>query len=217
MSWQSSTRLLLVRHGETVANREMRYIGDRDDLLTERGRRQAEQLAEALRSLPVTTVYSSPRRRTHDTAQPIAAAHALPVMIADELRENSFGNWEGLSRDEVLSYSPEYAASLHAWEANPTLGPPGGESIASMTTRVDTFAAMACDRHPGQTIILVSHVGPIKALIALTLGVAPVVAQHMFLDPATISVVDWAGEQRVLRLFNSHAHLGWTQARWMEL
>jgi len=75
---------------------------------------------------------------------------------------------------------------------------------------------MLCDQHPDQTVVLVSHVGPIKALIAVTLGVTPSVVQRMFLDPATISVIDWTGSQRMLRLFNSHAHLGWNAARWME-
>ena len=217
MSPQRGTRLLLVRHGETVANREMRYIGDRDDLLTEHGRHQAEQLATALSSLPISAVFSSPRRRATDTAEPIAAVLKLPVTLADELRESSFGEWEGLSRAQVLQHSPESSAYLHAWEADSTQAPPGGESITSMTTRVGTFVTMLSERYPAETIVLVSHVGPIKALIALTLSVAPAVAQGMFLDPATISVVDWAGERRVLRLFNSHAHLGWTQARWMVL
>ncbi len=217
MSAQRGTRLLLVRHGETAANREMRYIGDRDDRLTAHGRHQAEQLATALSSLPISAIFSSPRRRACDTAEPIAVVHKLPVTLTDELRESSFGDWEGRSRAEVLQHSAESSAHLYAWEADPTLAPPGGESIASMTTRAAAWATMVCSRHPGQTIVLVSHVGPIKALIALTLGLAPAVAQRMFLDPATISVVDWAGERRVLRLFNSHVHLGWTQARWMEL
>jgi probable phosphoglycerate mutase len=132
------------------------------------------------------------------------------------LRENAFGAWEGLSRAEVLAHSDEYAALLRSWEADATIAPPGGESIAAMTERVAAFAAELCSRSPDQTVLLVSHVGPIKALIAVTLGVAPGVGQRTFLDPATISVVDWAGDQRVLRLFNSHAHLGWTAARWME-
>jgi probable phosphoglycerate mutase len=84
-----------------------------------------------------------------------------------------------------------------------------------MTERVATFALRLCVQHRGQSVVLVSHVGPVKALIAATLGAAPGAVQRMFLDPATISVVDWADERRVLRLFNSHAHLGWANARWM--
>lgn len=210
------TRLILVRHGETAANRELRYIGSRDDALTERGQEQAQLLAAALTTLPISAIYVSPRQRTVATAQPIADALQLSMTLSDELRENAFGAWEGLSRAEVLAHSTEYAALLHAWEADATSAPPQGESIAAMTERVAAFVAELCVQHPDQTLLLVSHVGPIKALIARTLGVAPGVGQRTFLDPATISVVDWAGEQRVLRLFNSHAHLGWTAARWME-
>jgi broad specificity phosphatase PhoE len=216
MTSQARTRFFLVRHGETAANREMRYIGSRDDELNERGQQQSQQLAAALATLPIAAIYASPRRRTQNTAQPLADRLSLPIVTADELRENAFGDWEGMSRAEVLAHSPEYAAQLQAWEADSAIAPPGGESIAAMTQRVETFAAALCEQHPNQAIVLVSHVGPIKALIAVTLGAASGSVQRMFLDPATISVIDWSGKQRVLRLFNSHAHLGWTAARWME-
>lgn len=216
MSTKPYTRLILVRHGETAANREMRYIGNRDDVLNERGVEQAQQVAAALATLPIAAIYASPRLRTQATAQPLAHRLDLPVITADKLRESNFGVWEGMSRDEVLAHSPEYAAQLQAWEADFSLAPPGGESIAMMAERVKAFAMALCDQHPNQWIVLVSHVGPIKALITITLGVAPGIVQRMFLDPATISVIDWSAERRVLRLFNSHAHLGWTAARWME-
>lgn len=216
MSNKQRTRFILVRHGETAANREMRYIGSRDDELTERGQQQAQQVVEALAALPIAAIYASPRSRTQATAQPLAAQLSLPIITADELRENAFGSWEGMNRAEVLSHSPEYAAQLQAWEIDPSIAPPGGESIAAMVQRVETFVQSLCEQHPNQSIVLVSHVGPIKALIAVTLGVAPGSVQRMFLDPATISVIDWSGAQRLLRLFNSHAHLGWTSARWME-
>lgn len=211
-----ATRLILVRHGETAANRELRYIGSRDDELTDLGHQQALQLADALAILPIAAIYASPRRRARTTAQPLADKLGLSVSVTDDLRENAFGSWEGMSRAEVLAHSPAYAEQLRAWEADATLAPPGGESIAAMTERVAAFATQICTKFPQQTVVLVSHVGPIKGLIAATLGVPPGVAQRTFLDPATISVVDWAGDRRVLRLFNSHAHLGWDAARWMQ-
>jgi broad specificity phosphatase PhoE len=212
---QLVTRFFLVRHGETAANRDLRYIGSRDDVLTEQGQRQAQLLAEALSPLPIHAIYTSPRRRARDTAQPLADQLGLPVLVADELRENAFGAWEGMSRAEVLAHSPAYAELLQVWEADPSIEPPGGESITAMSARVSAFAKQLTMDHPGQSIVLVSHVGPIKALVAATLKESSAIVQRMFLDQATISVVDWAGEQRVLRLFNSHAHLGWTAARWM--
>jgi ribonuclease H / adenosylcobalamin/alpha-ribazole phosphatase len=210
-----ATRFILIRHAETAANRELRYIGSRDDVLTEHGQQQAQLLAAALVALPLRAVYSSPRRRAYDTAQPIAERLGLPVETAEDLRENSFGAWEGMSRAEVLAHSSEYAAHLAAWEADTAIAPPDGESMADMSTRVTDFALGCLAKHAGQTIVVVSHVGPVKALIATTLGTSLAVMRRMFLDSATVSVVDWSDGQRILRLFNSHAHLGWTSARWM--
>ncbi len=209
------TRLILVRHGETAANREFRYIGTRDDALTEQGQSQAAAVAEALRQLPITAIYSSPRQRTQATAAPIAAALGLPVTITEALVEGSFGRWEGLSRAEVLALSSAEAALLHAWEADATVAPPGGEALSSVQRRVAALADALAQEQPGATCVLVSHVGPIKGLVAAALGADPAVARALFLDPATISVVDW-GPRRLLRLFNSHAHLGWLAARWLD-
>jgi len=210
------TRLVLIRHGETAANRALRYIGARDDALTDTGRAQAQQLAEALAVLPVAAVYTSPRSRARDTARPIAQRFGFDAVVADELRETAYGEWEGLSRSEVLERSSAWQRLLPAWEADATIAPPGGESIADMTERVVAYAEQLAARHAQQTIVIVSHVGPVKALIMATLGVGPEVARNTWLDQATISVVDWHVRRRSLRLFNSHAHLGWANALWMK-
>jgi ribonuclease H / adenosylcobalamin/alpha-ribazole phosphatase len=210
-----TTRLLLVRHGETPANREFRYIGTRDDELSEQGHAQAEALAEALSIVPMAAVYSSPRRRTSATAEPIAARHQLAVQFLPELGESSFGRWEGLSRAEVLARSVEDEQLLRAWEANPEIAPPGGESFAAVRERVMGLVERLVQAHPDQTIVLVSHVGPIKVLFCAAMGAPLTSLFQMFLDPATISVVDWRQPRPTVRLFNSHAHLGWEKARWM--
>jgi ribonuclease H / adenosylcobalamin/alpha-ribazole phosphatase len=215
MSTAPTTRLLLVRHGETLANREFRYIGMRDDELSEQGRMQADALAEALAILPVAVVYSSPRRRAYDTAAPIAARHHLDVQLLPELMENSFGDWEGMSRAEVLARSPEDEQLLRAWEANPEIAPPGGESFAAVRKRVVGVVERLAQVHPDQTVVLVSHVGPIKALLSVALGAPLTSLFQIFLDPATISVVDWRQPRPIVRLLNSHTHLGWERARWM--
>jgi broad specificity phosphatase PhoE len=210
------TRFILVRHGETKANREMRYIGSRDDALTEKGQEQAHFLAEALSSFAITAVYSSPSHRAWHTAQPIAAAHRVEVQVNEALRESDFGQWEGLSRSEVLAKSVQDAAHLHAWEQDTSIAPPGGESLEAMHRRVQAFAAHLRQLPYDQVIVLVSHVGPIKAMLCAALGVPVATSFRIFLDPATISVVDWHDARSVVRLMNSHAHLGWTQARWMQ-
>ncbi|HYU76583.1 MAG TPA: histidine phosphatase family protein [Ktedonobacteraceae bacterium] len=209
------TRLVLVRHGETIANREFRYIGASDDALTEHGQGQAVQLAGALSVLPVAAVYSSPRLRAYQTALPIASRHGLTVQVLDDLREADFGAWEGLSRSEVVARSTQDAEQLLAWERDTALAPPGGESLEAMHLRVSAVVEKLVQAHPDQTVVLVSHVGPIKAILCAALGAPVSTAFRIFLDPATISVVDWRQPHPVVRLLNSHSHLGWQQARWM--
>ena len=211
-----TTRLFIARHGETLANREYRFIGSRDDPLSEHGQVQAAQLAEALATFPIATIYSSPMLRAWQTALPVAERHSLSVQQFDALREGSFGIWEGMNRAEVLAHSPEYAQLFYEWERDANLAPPGGESLIAMQQRVCSGIEQLALAHPDQSIVLVSHVGPIKALICTALGVPISTSARIFLDPATISVVDWRDRTHaVVRLVNSHAHLGWQQARWM--
>ena len=205
-------RLFLIRHGETISNREMRYLGSRDEPLADSGLRQAELLGEAMAPLPVHAVYASPLRRAADTAGRIAAARDVDVRLEPRLREQCFGDWEGLTRGEILA--GDAREQLLRWEADLGLGPPGGESLTSVQERVLDLVGDLARAHAGDWIALVSHVGPIKALLCAALGVPLAAARRMFLDPATLSVVDWS-ERPVVRLFNAHAHLGWQSARWM--
>jgi broad specificity phosphatase PhoE len=211
----STTRLIVVRHGETLANREFRYIGRVDHPLSELGQIQAERLAEALSVLPLAAVYSSPLQRAYHTAEPIAAQHNLPVQVLDALSESRFGEWEGLSRAEVLARSEQDTQLLRTWELDTTIAPPGGESFVEVRVRVLEAIERLVDVHPDQTVALVSHVGVIKVLLCEALAAPLDSLFHMFLDPATINVIDWRSPRPVVRLVNSHAHLGWEQARWM--
>lgn len=220
----SRVRLFLVRHGQVSSNRELRYVGWRDEPLTELGRDQARALAALMAPLPIGEIRSSPLSRARDTAAAIAAATQRPVLVEERLREQSYGDWEGMSRDEVRARSNEDRELLASWERSATVAPPGGESLQSVERRalelVDELCAAANgigrrgDAMPW--IVLVSHVGPIKALLAASLDL-PLDrgGRRIFLDPGTVSVVDW-GDPPILRLCNSHAHSGWTSARWME-
>lgn len=177
---------------------------------------QAAQLADALSVFPIAAVYSSPMQRTYSTAVPIAERHYLSVQKIDALREGSFGIWEGMSRAEILERSPEDAQYFYEWVNDANSAPPGGESMIAMQQRVCSGVEQLALAHPDQSIALVSHVGPIKALMCAALGVPVSTAPRIFLDLATISVVDWHDiAHTTVRLFNSHAHLGWQQARWM--
>lgn len=204
-------RLLLVRHGEVLSNREMRYVGSRDEPLADSGIEQAERLAAALAPLPVRAVYSSPLERARETGRRIAESRDVPLRLEPRLREQCFGEWEGLSRTEVLATD---ADRLRLWEADLGTAPPGGESLESVQTRMLELAGDLARDHAGDWVVLVSHVGPIKALLCSALGAPLATARRMFLDPGTLSVIDWS-DRPVVRLFNAHGHLGWESARWM--
>jgi len=198
-----------------MLNRQKRYIGLRDDALTDVGTMQAQQLADALAAFPITAIYSSPLQRAYHTALPIAVRHGLDIQLVDALREGDFGSWEGLTSEEVQARSQHDAELQRAWGYDPMLAPPQGESLDAMQKRVVATVTALIQVHPDQAIILVTHTGPAKALLCTALG-APITSfTHLFLDPATISVVDWQEPSAIVRLVNSHAHLGWQQPRWM--
>jgi broad specificity phosphatase PhoE len=209
------TRLILIRHAEIDANREFRSIGKRDDPLSEEGQEQAKQLAQALAGIPVEAIYSSPAQRALQTAAPLALSQHQEVRMEDDLRECDFGLWEGLNRADLLARATHEAHYFSAWERDLTMAPPDGESYTAMSERVRRRVGSLLQVHHGQTIVLVSHVGPVKALLCMALD-APLTAMfHLFIDPATINVVDWREANSIVRLVNSHAHLGWNQARWL--
>ncbi len=215
-------RLFLVRHAEAIANPELRYLGSRDDPLTERGQWQALQLAQALMPLTLAAVYTSPLTRAVTTAMPIADAHGMSIIPEPRLVEAAMGTWEGLRRVEILARSAEDAMHHQRWETDPTCAPPGGESLAAVQARVVACVRDLTERHAGAAVVLVSHVGPIKALLCTAMDVPLTGAQRMFLDSATISVIDWGadavewGAPAILRLYNTHHHLGWANAQWMQ-
>jgi broad specificity phosphatase PhoE len=211
---KETVRFYLIRHGETADNLQMRYLGTRDEPLTENGIRQAQRVADALDQLQIRIVVSSPLRRTTETAVLIQEACGVGLRLEPRFAEGSFGSWEGLTRAEIVGRGGKDAEQLARWESDSSSSPPGGESLDSVQKRVVCAAEELKREFAGSSIVLVSHVGPIKALLASVLRLSLQDCRRLFLDPGTISVVDW-GETPLLRLFNSHAHLGWSSARWM--
>lgn len=203
------TRFVLVRHGEAGGNRELRYLGATDTALTERGLVQAQQVAMEVRVFAPAALYSSPLARASATAYAISAVIRQPIQFEEDLREQSFGAWELLTRQDVLQRDREL---LLAWEAGTDVAPPEGESLRAVRERALRLAERLVRANPGQTLVLVSHVSPLKALICAALELPPAGALRMWLDPASISVVDWrlrpdGGLVGTLRNFNSVAHL----------
>jgi probable phosphoglycerate mutase len=200
------TRLLLVRHGVTEYSVNRRFAGRSDLDLTAEGEQQARQAAGRVAQLgPVHAVVSSPLRRTRQTAQQIADRLQLPVLVEDGLVETDFGDWDGYTYDEVRRRWPD---ELQRWLADPAVAPPSGESFEAVTRRVRRARDRILAKHAGTTVVVVSHVTPIKVLVRLALD-APAAALHrMFLAPASVSVIDYYADGPVsLQSFNDTAHL----------
>lgn len=204
-----AVRLLLIRHGEAEGNREFRYLGDSDAPLTANGREQARLLGESLRGAPLRAIYASPLLRARDTAAALALGRepALEPQPEDRLREQSYGAWEGLTSAQAQERYPREHAE---WERDQRDAPPDGEPLAALRLRSVALACELAQRHSGEVIALVSHVGPIKALICAALGLPTQAARRMWLTPASVCIVDWSAltpadelaSCGVLRLFN---------------
>jgi ribonuclease H / adenosylcobalamin/alpha-ribazole phosphatase len=148
---------------------------------------------------------SSPLRRTRTTAQAVADACGAPLVLDDELVEADFGEWEGLSFAEAAAQWPE---ALSAWLASADAAPPGGESFASVGRRVHGALDRLLAAYPERTVVVVSHVTPIKTILCRALLAPTAALFRIHLDVASLSHVDWfADGPALVRTMNDTAHL----------
>ncbi|MEU6771540.1 bifunctional RNase H/acid phosphatase [Streptomyces sp. NPDC046759] len=200
---------VLLRHGETPLTPQKRFSGSggTDPSLSAAGREQAHRAAEALaRRGTIQAVVASPLTRTRETAAVVATRLGLDVTIEDGLRETDFGAWEGLTFGEVRERHPD---DLNAWLADPEAHPTGGgESFAETATRIAATRDKLVAAHAGRTVLLVSHVTPIKTFVRLALGAPPESLFRMELSAASLSAVAYYADGNAsVRLFNDTSHL----------
>jgi ribonuclease H / adenosylcobalamin/alpha-ribazole phosphatase len=200
------TRFVLVRHGVTAYSVERRFAGRSDLDLTEEGAAQAARAAERVVQIGgVTAVVSSPLARTRQTAGIIAERLGLPVQTEDDFAETDFGEWDGYTFGEVRDRWP---AEMSEWLADPFVAPPGGESFETVTKRVSDARDRVLAEFAEQSVLVVSHVTPIKVLVRLALQAPSSALHRMYLQPASVSVLDYFSDGNVaLRSFNENAHL----------
>lgn len=200
---------VLLRHGETALTPQKRFSGSggSDPELSPAGRRQAAAVAEALAARgTIQTVVSSPLRRCRETAQAVADRLGLPVTVEEGLREVDFGAWEGLTFAEVQERFP---ADLQAWLDSPRAAPTGGgESFTAATRRISATRDRLLAAHAGRTVLLVTHVTPVKILVRLALGAPPESLFRMELSAASLSAVAYYADGNAsVRLLNDTSHL----------
>ena len=196
-----STLLLLVRHGETPTT-GMVLPGRAPGLhLSERGRGQAERLAERLAGLPVSALYSSPLERACETAEPTAARTGLEVRRDAGLLECDFGDWTGAAIADL--------AALPEWrtvQGSPsTFRFPSGESFPEMQDRMVGALEALCTAHPGDVVVCFSHADTIKAAVAHALGTPLDLFQRIVISPGSVSAVSFVdGQASSVLMVNSH-------------
>ncbi|MGV9254396.1 bifunctional RNase H/acid phosphatase [Streptomyces sp. NPDC003697] len=200
---------VLLRHGETPLTPQKRFSGSggTDPSLSAVGREQAQRAAAALaRRGTIQAVVSSPLARARETADTVAARLGLDVTVDDGLRETDFGAWEGLTFGEV---SERYPDDLAAWLASPDAQPTGGgESFAATGTRIAATRDKLVAAHAGRTVLIVTHVTPIKTLVRLALGAPPESLFRMELSAASLSAVAYYSDGNAsVRLLNDTSHL----------
>ncbi|HVZ75395.1 MAG TPA: histidine phosphatase family protein [Polyangia bacterium] len=166
--------LYLARHGETDWNRDGRWQGHTDVALNDAGRAQARALAEKLRGAVFARVHTSDLLRARETAEIVRAIlGAGPLVVDRDLRERSFGLFEGLTRDECQARHPEHWA---AYRADVSRVPPGAEAHDALGRRMEAAVARAGETRDGEgdgAVLVVSHGGSIRALVARATGAMP--------------------------------------------
>ncbi|MCX5334537.1 bifunctional RNase H/acid phosphatase [Streptomyces sp. NBC_00140] len=200
---------VLLRHGETPLTPQKRFSGSggTDPSLSDVGRGQAERVAAALaRRGTVQEILASPLTRTRETAAAVAERLGLDVTVEDGLRETDFGAWEGLTFAEVRERYPD---DLNTWLSDPDAEPTGGgESFAATATRIAATRDKLVAAYAGRTVLLVTHVTPIKTFVRLALGAPPESLFRMELSAASLSAVAYYADGNAsVRLFNDTSHL----------
>ena len=197
------TRLILVRHAESEI--QGCYLGRLDPPLSVQGRVQAAALAGRMAGESLAAVYSSSLKRALTTAQTIAAAHGLEVSAIADLAELDFGDWDGLTYQEIAEVAPQ---RFNRWLADPAeVRPPNGETLLEMSQRVMEAINGIIAAHPGETVAVVTHGGPARVIVCCALGIPLSGQWQIRQDLAAISRLDFDERGATLSLLNDTCHL----------
>jgi ribonuclease H / adenosylcobalamin/alpha-ribazole phosphatase len=194
-----ATTLVLARHGRTVLTEQRRFSGSGglDPDLSAAGEQDAARLATAVVALgtpgsPIpdlgapTRILSSPMRRTQQTATGVARRLGLGVEVVADWIEAGFGAWDGLTYGEIAQRWPD---QLARWQGSATEAPPGGESLDHIVTRVRGVRAGTVSTAPGEVVLVVTHVTPIRVVVQEALDAGTVALWRIRIAPCSLTVV----------------------------
>jgi probable phosphoglycerate mutase len=201
--------VLLLRHGATPLTPQKRFsgVGSGNLELSASGRDQAQRAAKStlMRGARLVEILCSPLRRCTETAEILAAELELQVRVETDLREMDFGEWEGLTYAEVEQLHPN---DLAEWRRSAAVAPTGSsETFSGVLDRMGTLAEHLATRYAGESVLAVTHVTPIKALVVQALDAPPSALFRMELSSASFSRIAYTGSEASVRLFNATSHL----------
>ncbi len=203
------TKVILVRHGQTLWNLEMKYQGHCDIALTDKGLRQAELAAERLATEKVSAVYASDLNRAFKTAECIGAKHGLGVTAIPELREINFGDWEGMTfegiSDPANSHWSEEMTKVFSHPGEAQI--PGGETFHEVKERAMSALNQLVAAHPNQTIVVVSHGGTIRTVLCALLDIHLNNIWKIKQDNTAINMLEYCDDAVFVSLVNDAHHL----------
>ena len=198
-------QLYIVRHGETVWNRQGRIQGHTDVGLSDKGLEQAQMLAKRLKSVRFDAAYASDLCRASDTAAAILEGHNVPVFPTPRLREYHKGAFEGMTEGELRAKYPEEYPGYIAKDLD--YAPDGGESTRGVSERMADVINEIKERHLNDTVLVVGHGGSLRAAMMVLLGMSLDANWRFVFGNCTLTIVDTYHDNAVLRLFNEGSHL----------
>jgi probable phosphoglycerate mutase len=212
-----STTLILVRHGRTILTESRKISGGdgEDPDLSDLGQKDAEQVAAEIAKFGVSgnfgflerpaVVLYSPIKRAAQTAAKIAKAIGARLEPLDELREIGFGEWDGLSNEEMMAAFEE---QYNNWRGSFEVAPPGGESLKDFDARIQKAFDHILSKYPNQSVVLVAHVMPVRAFLRIATDASVAGFWRPNIGPASISIARyWGREAAEVVCMNSTAHL----------
>lgn len=202
------TKILIVRHGESVGNAERRFLGHTDKDLSERGYLQAARTAEFLKNENIDAIYSSSLIRAYNTAKPHAELRGLDVITSDNLREIYAGSWENLLVTEIIAgWESEF---IGGWRENfGTYTLPDGESVIHAGERMYAEVKRIAEKNIGRTVLIGTHAAVIRAFFGkiLKIPAEELAARCNFPTNASVSVVYYDGKDLIPGEYSHDAHL----------
>lgn len=209
------TTLLLIRHGESVANKEHYFAGHKDAPLSDLGRRQAEATGEYLKDFKIDACYASDLSRAYDTGLAAVKHHGIPVIPNTHLREIHCGLWDGMTHEEIKKQFPDI---YNTWMTDiGSIRMPEGETAGQVQARLWSFLTAVVNTHPGETVCIATHAFAIRCFTLQVLGL-PLerMMEHPFPSNASVTTVTWEDGKFTLTDYSHDTHLKGMITHWID-